>query len=174
MTARHLQRALRKSWRVWAAILGGLASSLAYPREGLWPFMFVALALLLVSVWRLRVWAALGVGFVGGLAFYLSQIEWLSLYLGPIPWIALSTLEALWFALGMAAIASVWAWTVSRKDGPILTIPASAFEQIYHQQITRLMPDSPPPLWNLPWKKVTEAYQRHPLVKACKQKLKEI
>lgn len=55
-----------------------------------------------------------------------------------------------------------------------ITIPASAFEQIYHQQITRLMPDSPPPLWNLPWKKVTEAYQRHPLVKACKQKLKEI
>ena len=153
MTARHLKRALRKSWRVWAAILGGLASSLAYPREGLWPFMFVALALLLVSVWQLRVWAALGVGFIGGLAFYLSQIEWLSLYLGPIPWIALSTLEALWFALGMAAIARVWAWTVDRKDGPILT--GAAVATIW---FTREWLSSNLPYGGFPWSRVGQAF----------------
>ena len=55
-------------------------------------------------------------GFAGGLAFYLSQIEWLSLYLGPIPWLALSTLEAIIFALGMMCVSVVWRWLDSRLN----------------------------------------------------------
>lgn len=153
MTAKHLQKALRKSWRIWAALLGGFASSLAYPREGLWPFMFISLALLLVSVWRLRVWAALGVGFIGGLAFYLSQIEWLSLYLGPVPWLALSTLEALWFALGMAAIARVWVWAVDRRFGPIMT--GAAVATIW---FTREWLSSNLPYGGFPWSRVGQAF----------------
>ena len=96
--------------RLCTSIIGGLISSLAFPRENISPLIFLAVALLLISIQNLRFLPALGIGFAGGLAFYLSQIEWLSLYLGPVPWLALSTLEAIIFAIGLAATAVVWQW----------------------------------------------------------------
>lgn len=98
-------------WRLLLAIAGGFASSLAMPREGIWPLIFASVAALVLSVKDLRLGKALLVGFAGGASFYLSQIEWLSLYLGPVPWLALSILEAAIFAVGMAAIARVLAWS---------------------------------------------------------------
>ena len=97
-------------WRLPTALVGGLLSSLAMPREDIWPLIFVSVALILVSVRGLRFWPAAGVGFVAGIAFYMSQVEWLSLYLGPVPWIALSVMEALIFAAGAGVIAIVWSW----------------------------------------------------------------
>ncbi|MFM6939576.1 MAG: apolipoprotein N-acyltransferase [Rhodoluna sp.] len=96
------------------AASGGVLSSLAYPREGLWPFIFVAVALLVGSVRGLSFWRAFGVGYLGGFLFYVSQIEWMSLYLGPIPLLALSILEAFFFAAGMAITALVWNWLERR------------------------------------------------------------
>ena len=97
-------------WRIPTAIVGGLLSSLAMPRENIWPLIFVSVAMILVSVRGLRFWIASGVGFLAGLAFYLSQVEWLSLYLGPVPWIALSVMEAAIFSIGAGLIAVVWSW----------------------------------------------------------------
>jgi apolipoprotein N-acyltransferase len=96
--------------RFAAAIVGGLTSSLAFPRENISPLIFVSIVLLFASVRNLKPLPSLAVGFTGGLAFYLSQIEWLSLYLGPIPWLALSILEASIFALGMFCVSVVWRW----------------------------------------------------------------
>ena len=98
-------------WRLPVAVVGGLLSSLAMPREDIWPLIFVSVAMILVSIRGLRFWSATGVGFLAGLAFYMSQVEWLSLYLGPVPWIALSVMEALIFAAGSGVIAIVWKWT---------------------------------------------------------------
>jgi len=95
-------------WRIPVGILGGLLSSLAMPRENIWPLIFVSVALILVSLRGLKFFAASLVGFFSGVAFYMSQIEWISLYLGPIPWIALSVMEALIFAVGSGVIAVVW------------------------------------------------------------------
>lgn len=95
-------------WRLPLAILGGLLSSLAMPRENIWPLMFVAVGAILVSIRGLRFFSATLIGFFGGLAWYLSQIEWMSLYLGPVPWIALSVLEAGIFGIGSGIIALVW------------------------------------------------------------------
>lgn len=97
-------------WRVPVGIVGGLVSSLAMPRENIWPLMFLSVALIVVSIRGLRFLPATGVGFAAGLAFYMSQIEWISLYLGPIPWIALSVVEAAIFALGAGFIAICWSW----------------------------------------------------------------
>lgn len=105
-------------WRVPVGVLGGLLSSLAMPRENIWPLIFVSVALILVAVRGLRFTPAAGVGFVSGLAFYLSQIEWMSLYLGPVPWIALSVLESLIFAVGAGFIALVWSFLGHRLSGP--------------------------------------------------------
>ena len=98
-------------WRLPLAVVGGLVSSLAMPREDIWPLIFVSVAMILVSIRSLGFWSATGIGFFAGLAFYMSQVEWLSLYLGPVPWIALSVMEALIFAVGSGAIAIVWSWT---------------------------------------------------------------
>jgi apolipoprotein N-acyltransferase len=94
--------------RILLALLGGLSSSLAFPRENLTPIIFISVIALFLSVYQLKVIPAFLIGLIGGLSFYLSQIEWMSLYLGPVPWVALSTLEAIIFALGMAAIAFSW------------------------------------------------------------------
>ena len=105
---RILQRFGGLAWRLPTAVVGGFLSSLAMPREDIWPLIFVSVAMILVSIRGLRFWPATGIGFFGGLAFYMSQVEWLSLYLGPVPWIALSVMEALIFAVGAGAIAIVW------------------------------------------------------------------
>lgn len=102
-------------WRLPLSILGGTLSSLAMPRENIWPLIFVSVGFLLLAVKGLRWFSSFFIGFAGGLAFYLSQIEWMSLYLGPVPWIALSTLEAFIFGAGMAFIAAAWSWLDSRK-----------------------------------------------------------
>jgi apolipoprotein N-acyltransferase len=110
------QRFSGLAWRLPTAVVGGLLSSLAMPREDIWPLIFVSVAMILVSIRGLRFWPATGVGFFGGLAFYMSQVEWLSLYLGPVPWIALSVLEALIFAAGSGAIAIVWSLAQKLKQ----------------------------------------------------------
>jgi apolipoprotein N-acyltransferase len=102
--------------RVTLAIGGGVLSSLAYPREGLWPMIFLAVIALLVSVRGLGFGKAFWVGYVGGFFFYVSQIEWMSLYLGPVPLLALSILEAFFFGLGMAAIAMIWRWLEAKPN----------------------------------------------------------
>lgn len=111
------KRAVAINWwaRIALAVVGGVSSSLAFPRENLTLIIFVSVVALLLSVYQLKVIPAFVIGFIGGLGFYLSQIEWMSLYLGPVPWVALSTLEAIIFALGMAAIAFVWRVLSSAK-----------------------------------------------------------
>ena len=109
-------------YRLLLAIGGGFLSSLAYPREGLWPMIFVSLSAMLLSVRGLGFKSAFGLGYLGGFVFYVSQIEWMSLYLGPVPLLALSVLEAFFFALGMAVIALVWR-TLEAK-------PASRFRNL--------------------------------------------
>lgn len=104
-------------WRLPVGILGGLLSSLAMPRENIWPLIFVSVALILVSIRGLRFLPAVLVGFASGVAFYMSQVEWLSLYLGPVPWIALSVMEALIFAVGAAVIALVWSYLTNGFSG---------------------------------------------------------
>ena len=115
------------AFRHAAAIAGGLTSSLAFPRENISPLIFLSVVLLFASVRNLKPFSALMVGLVGGLSFYLSQIEWLSLYLGPSPWLALSFLEAIIFALGMLCVAVVWRWLDSRfiHDSKFRTVVTS-------------------------------------------------
>ena len=110
------QRFSGLAWRLPTAVVGGLLSSLAMPREDIWPLIFVSVAMIIVSIRGLRFWPATGIGFLAGLAFYMSQVEWLSLYLGPVPWIALSVMEALIFAAGSGAIAIVWSWAQTLRQ----------------------------------------------------------
>jgi len=101
-------------WREPTALVGGFISSLAMPREDIWPLIFLSVALIIVSIRNLSFLLASSIGFLAGMSFYMSQVEWLSLYLGPIPWIALSVMEAGIFAVGSGVIAIVWSWCESQ------------------------------------------------------------
>lgn len=87
------------------AIGGGAVSYLAYPSPAFWPAIFASIALLYLSVRDLKFWKATGIGLLGGLAYYVAQIYWISQYLGPVPLIALAGIEAFFFALGAGLIA---------------------------------------------------------------------
>lgn len=96
------------AWRIPVGVVGGFVSSLAMPTENIWPLIFVSVAMILIAIRGLKFLAASGVGFLSGMAFYMSQVEWISQYLGPVPLIALSVLESFIFAVGAGAIALVW------------------------------------------------------------------
>ena len=142
-------------WRLPVGVLGGLLSSLAMPREDIWPLIFVSVALILVSIRGLKFFAAALVGFASGVAFYMSQIEWISLYLGPVPWIALSVMEALIFALGAGVIAVVWAWLgqmPSRKYSSALIAFALATIWTAREWVSINLPYG-----GFPWSRVAQA-----------------
>ncbi|HWR84507.1 MAG TPA: apolipoprotein N-acyltransferase [Rhodoglobus sp.] len=99
---------------LWAAVpvAAGAGAVLdgAFPDKGIWPLALVGVGLMLVTlIGRTAAQAAL-VGFVGGLAFYLTHISWAALFLGPLPMSALAVLESLFFALGGVAIALAYRW----------------------------------------------------------------
>ncbi|MEO9096022.1 MAG: apolipoprotein N-acyltransferase [Microbacteriaceae bacterium] len=98
----------------WLALILALASGpvldAGFPDRGWWPMVFVGVAMLLICLIGRRPWAALFLGFVSGVSFYLVHIQWASLYLGPEPWIALSVLEAIFFAVGAVLISLAYRW----------------------------------------------------------------
>jgi apolipoprotein N-acyltransferase len=120
-----IQRFQAMFWRIPVAVFGGFVSSLAMPTENIWPLIFVSVAMILISIQGLRFFAAAGVGYIAGLAFYMSQVEWISLYLGPVPLIALAVLESFIFALGAGAISLVWSLLSSRVQGPLQSFTIS-------------------------------------------------
>ena len=142
-------------WRLPIAIIGGFVSSLAMPRENIWPLIFVSVALILLAIRGLRFVSATVVGFASGVSFYLSQIEWISLYLGPVPWIALSVMEALIFALGAGVIATVWNWLEKALQGGLSsTMIALAIATIW---TAREWVSINVPYGGFPWSRVAQA-----------------
>jgi apolipoprotein N-acyltransferase len=83
----------------------GIALRAAFPAPSLWPLIFLALPLLLWSLVGRGLAGGLLVGFVAGLGFWLTLINWLTLYLGPVPWLALAVLQAILFSLPCGFIA---------------------------------------------------------------------
>lgn len=147
--------------RLLLAVVGGLSSSLAYPREGLWPVIFVSVVALLLSVRGLTFWRAFGIGYVGGFCFYVSQIEWMSHYLGPVPLLALSTLEAVFFGLGMALIARVWRWLSATPTRPLLNVRiALAIATIW---TAREWVSTNLPYGGFPWSRLAMSQSESPL-----------
>ena len=163
MASWHIPTMAKPLIRLLLAIAGGLSSSLAYPREGLWPVIFVSVVLLLLSVRGLSFWRAFGIGYVGGFCFYVSQIEWMSHYLGPIPLLALSTLEAFFFGIGMALIAKVWRWLAAMPTRPLLNVQiALAIAIIW---TAREWVSTNLPYGGFPWSRLAMSQSESPLAK---------
>lgn len=98
--------------RVSLAIFSGLVSYFAYPSPNFWPAIFLSVAGLYISIRGLGFWKATWIGFIGGAAFYVAQIYWISQYLGPEPLIALAGLEAIIYAFAAGFIGLITSRTL--------------------------------------------------------------
>ncbi|MFF0544010.1 apolipoprotein N-acyltransferase [Nocardia thailandica] len=86
--------------RLLAAVAGGLLLFASFPPRPFWFLAPVGVALLTLAVrgdGRLR--GGFGIGFAGGLAFFVPLLPWTGIYVGPVPWLALSTACAVYFGL---------------------------------------------------------------------------
>ncbi len=92
------------------AVVGGFATTGAFPDYGLWPLSFVGIGLLFLA---LRGQGAVFSWFLGtafGAAFFLPLISWTDYVVGPVPWVALSVVEAA--LVGVACVA----WSFAQRS----------------------------------------------------------
>lgn len=154
-------KAIETLMRIAVAVVGGVMSSLAFPREGIWPLIFISVALITLSVRNQGFSKSLLIGFAGGLGFYLSQIEWLSLYLGPVPWLALSILEAAIFAIGMLCVSLVWSKISKTKETiwkPLLLALSIASIWTAREWVSISLPYG-----GFPWSRLSQSQSDSPL-----------
>lgn len=147
-------------WRVVVATFAGALGGFAFPTANLWPAIFVSTALLLIAIHGLKFWQGFGVGFLGGIAFYVSGINWISLYLGPEPLVALSILESFFFGLGAAFCSTVWAFLEKSKPTSSLflqTLSLAAIMTAREWLSTHL------PYGGFPWLRFSQALADSPL-----------
>ena len=90
--------------RLALALVAGLISYFAYPSPAFWPAIFLSVFGLYLSLRGVGFWKGTWIGFVGGSAYYVAQIYWISQYLGPRPLIGLTLIEAAIFAFGSGFI----------------------------------------------------------------------
>jgi len=107
---------------VWMSAVAGLLMSLAFPSFGIWPLALVAIAMMLVCLDGRRVWSALLVGSVYGIAFFSLLVSWTARYLGPVPWIALTVVEGVLtgVALLLVSLAHRWVPRAWPRARPVL------------------------------------------------------
>lgn len=107
-------------------ILSGWLYAQSFPGANVWILAFVGVGGMLVALRGRSFWGGVLVGFVGGLAFWLTLVAWTALYLGPLPWAALSVLESLYLAVAGGLIATAYraiplVW--SGRAGRVLLAP---------------------------------------------------
>jgi apolipoprotein N-acyltransferase len=117
---------------LWLAVIVAAAAGpvldAGFPDLGMWPLTFLGIAMVLIVLIGRRVGAALLVGFIAGLSFYLVHIQWASLFLGPLPMSALAVLETLFFSAGAALIALAYRWiplVLPGSVGRLIVLPAT-------------------------------------------------
>lgn len=87
--------------RAGLAVAAGVAVGLAFPPYELWWLMPVGVAGLTLAAWGTRARHGAALGFVGGLAFFLILLRWLTV-IGLDAWLLVAVLEAaFWIPLGI-------------------------------------------------------------------------
>src|SRR5215472_4463655 len=94
---------LGRWWSLGAAIAAGLALAGAFPPVGVWPLAVAGPALLTLAVRGKRTLPAFGLGLACGLVFFVGLLSWL-VNVAWYAWAALAGLEALIFAVAVAAL----------------------------------------------------------------------
>lgn len=114
-------------WAVLLMLTSGFTLRLAFPEPGLWWAAPIAIVVWLTALNGRGFWAGSALSLLGGVAFWLSLIHWLTLYLGPLPWAALGVLMAVYMAVAGGAIAWLMRWVPRLWPGELarlLGVPA--------------------------------------------------
>ncbi len=90
----------RRVRRPLVALASGAALTLAFPGYDLWWLAPIALGLLAVATYAVRVRVGLGLGILAGLAFFVPTLSWAGTdFLGVVPWLGLAVSQALFVGL---------------------------------------------------------------------------
>jgi apolipoprotein N-acyltransferase len=100
----HERAAVPSWWAAGLAVLGGLATWLAFPGPGIWPLAAVGVACLVLAVAGRHPRRAAGLGLLFGLAFFLPLLSWAGVYVGLVAWLPLAGLEAVYVAAVAAMV----------------------------------------------------------------------
>jgi apolipoprotein N-acyltransferase len=152
-------RLIELSWRLPLAALSGLVSLYTFPTESVWLLAPLIPALLLVSVAGVSFWWAGALGFIAGMAFYISHIEWIALYLGPVPLIALAVLQSLFSIPAAGLMAVVWR-KLEKGSWVLVSVPlASASIWTAREWVTTNFPYG-----GFPWSRLSMTQAESPMV----------
>jgi apolipoprotein N-acyltransferase len=86
-------------------LVAGLLLTASFPDVGAWILAPLAIAILFVAISESRARGAFGLGWVFGMAFFLTHVSWIEFAVGPIPWIALCAACAAYVGLACAIFA---------------------------------------------------------------------
>jgi apolipoprotein N-acyltransferase len=106
---------LRLPWALATGLAGGLLLAVAFAPWGLWPFAFVAPALLVFALSGRNLRGAFAVGLVFGTAFFLPLLAWV-MNLAWFAWVALAIASAVIFAVftvGQRLLLNLRGWPVA-------------------------------------------------------------
>jgi apolipoprotein N-acyltransferase len=120
---------------------GGVLLYVSFPPRPLWWLAPVAFALLGLALHQRHARTGFGYGFCFGLGFLVPLLSWTGVYVGPIAWLPLSAVEALFIAVGGAAIALV----SHRRGGPLWAALLWVGDEALRARV---------PFGGLPWGKV--------------------
>lgn len=103
----------------FAAVAAGLILDVAFPAQGIWPLVFVAMSILFLALRGLRIASAILAGVLFSAAFYLVHLIWLTRYLGPVPWLALTGVETILSIPFFVGLALIYRWAPKAAPTPL-------------------------------------------------------
>ncbi len=89
-------------------VAGAWLMSQSFPEPGIYPLMFVGLALVIPAFRRLHLVDALALGSVVGFIYYGFLADWTTVYLGFLPWFGLVGVQAILVAVGGVMLTAAW------------------------------------------------------------------
>ncbi|WP_238981151.1 apolipoprotein N-acyltransferase [Williamsia herbipolensis] len=90
--------------RAGAAVAAGYSLYLSFPPREWWFLAPLAIAALLITLRGRSIRAAVVLGYLGGLGFFVPLLPWVGEYVGPVPWLALAAAQAVAFAVFAACV----------------------------------------------------------------------
>lgn len=142
--------AFAKRWAALGAAGGGLFGVLAFPRFGVWPSVFLSVAMLSVAVDGRRSRTGAWLGYLYGCAFLLPLVQWTGVYVGPVPWILL----CLGFSVPFAVLGAVLPVLARLPAGPFWVGAAWVLQEAIRDRV---------PFGGFPWGRLAFSQAESPL-----------
>lgn len=140
-------------FRLALALFGGLALWAAFPDIGWWPAVPFGIAALVAATRGSGPFAGFGLGFLGGLAWFVPYVSWTGIYVGPLPWLSLAVLQSLF--VGLFGLLVTLAYRRGRRPWPVLVAALWSLSESLRASV---------PFGGFPWGRVAYTQADSPLL----------